>query len=148
MVDADGSDEVNLTNAARNEYYPVWSPDGTEIAFVADIAGSSEIVTMRANGSNPQTLAANPGEDEAPSWQPTTRRVPPIVKGPPKFSRGSAIVFVSGRVTPGNPTNSYLMTKLVGNGLQGVQMPLAATPLGPEELDVIRTWISYGAPND
>ena len=52
------------------------------------------------------------------------------------------------RVTPGNPTNSYLMTKLVGNGLQGVQMPLAATPLGPEELDVIRTWISYGAPND
>jgi hypothetical protein len=52
------------------------------------------------------------------------------------------------RVTPGNPTNSYLITKLTGNGLMGMQMPLASQPLSPEELEVVRTWISYGAPND
>ena len=52
------------------------------------------------------------------------------------------------RVTPGNPTNSYLVTKLTGNGLMGVQMPLGAAPLAPEEIEVIRTWISYGAPDD
>lgn len=58
------------------------------------------------------------------------------------------------RVTPGNPTNSYLMTKLNGNGLMGLQMPLdpnnpsQSSPLSPEEIEVIRTWISYGAPND
>jgi len=58
------------------------------------------------------------------------------------------------RVTPGNPTNSYLMTKLNGNGLMGLQMPLDPTsptgssPLSPDEIEVIRTWISYGAPND
>lgn len=58
------------------------------------------------------------------------------------------------RVTPGNPTNSYLMTKLNGNGLMGLQMPLdpsnpgASIPLSPDEIGIIRTWISYGAPND
>lgn len=52
------------------------------------------------------------------------------------------------RVTPGNPTNSYLITKLTGNGLQGVQMPMGSQPLSAEEIATIKTWISYGAPND
>lgn len=58
------------------------------------------------------------------------------------------------RVTPGNPTNSYLITKLNGNGLMGLQMPLdpsnpsMSAPLSPDEIGIIRTWISYGAPND
>jgi len=52
------------------------------------------------------------------------------------------------RVTPGNPTNSYLITKLTGNGIAGSQMPLGATALSADEIEVIRTWISYGAPDD
>lgn len=51
-------------------------------------------------------------------------------------------------VTPGNPTNSYLMTKLTGTGVAGMQMPLGALPLSADEIEIIRTWISYGAPND
>ncbi len=51
-------------------------------------------------------------------------------------------------VTPGNPTNSYLMTKLTSDGFAGKQMPLGANALSPEEIDVIKLWISYGAPND
>jgi hypothetical protein len=50
-------------------------------------------------------------------------------------------------VTPGNPTNSYLVTKLTGNGVTGVQMPIGGA-LSEEEIDMIRLWISYGAPND
>jgi hypothetical protein len=51
-------------------------------------------------------------------------------------------------VTPGNPTNSYLMTKLTGDGFMGQQMPLGAGPLSQEEQDIVRLWISYGAPDD
>jgi hypothetical protein len=51
-------------------------------------------------------------------------------------------------VTPGNPTNSYLMTKLTGAGFTGQQMPLAAQQLSDAELEIVRLWISYGAPND
>lgn len=51
-------------------------------------------------------------------------------------------------VTPGNPTNSYLMKKLLEAGFTGVQMPKGSEPLGDAELDTIRLWISYGAPDD
>lgn len=51
-------------------------------------------------------------------------------------------------VTPGNPTNSYLMTKLTGDGFSGKQMPLSSAPLSEAELDIVRLWISYGAPDD
>ncbi|MEM7153473.1 MAG: hypothetical protein AAF799_11570 [Myxococcota bacterium] len=51
-------------------------------------------------------------------------------------------------VTAGNPTNSYLMTKLTSDGFSGMRMPLGANPLSEEEQDIIRLWISYGAPDD
>ncbi|MCH9684926.1 MAG: hypothetical protein K0V04_26050 [Deltaproteobacteria bacterium] len=51
-------------------------------------------------------------------------------------------------VEPGNPTGSYLITKLTGDGFQGQRMPLGANPLSQEQEDIIRLWISYGAPDD
>jgi hypothetical protein len=51
-------------------------------------------------------------------------------------------------VTPGNPTNSYLVTKLTGNGVAGERMPKGTDPLSDAELEVIRKWISYGAADD
>jgi hypothetical protein len=51
-------------------------------------------------------------------------------------------------VTPLNPTNSYLITKLTSAGQSGKQMPLNAEPLGASELEVIRTWIIQGAPEN
>jgi hypothetical protein len=51
-------------------------------------------------------------------------------------------------VTPLNPTNSYLLTKLTSPGQSGLQMPLNAEPLGESEIDIIRTWIIQGAPDN
>jgi hypothetical protein len=55
-------------------------------------------------------------------------------------------------VTPGNPTNSYLMMKLWGTGVIGTQMPRNeagdAEPLPEEELATLEAWIVAGAPND
>lgn len=55
-------------------------------------------------------------------------------------------------VTPGNPTNSYLMMKLRGTQVSGLQMPREAggpgEPLPEEELRVIEGWIIAGAPDD
>lgn len=56
------------------------------------------------------------------------------------------------RVVPGNPTNSYLMIKLRGKGVTGLQMPRTVTgdgePLSEAELDTIEAWIVAGAPAD
>jgi hypothetical protein len=56
------------------------------------------------------------------------------------------------RVEPGNPTNSYMIIKLTGNGASGVQMPRGYDgkpgQLPDADIQVIRDWIVAGAPGD
>lgn len=52
------------------------------------------------------------------------------------------------RVKPGDPDNSYLVHKIEGlSGITGGVMPLGETPLPQATIDVIRQWITAGAPN-
>ncbi|MFK8001298.1 MAG: hypothetical protein AB8H86_17010 [Polyangiales bacterium] len=52
-------------------------------------------------------------------------------------------------VVPGNPSESYLMSKLLGIEMcRGNSMPLRAPALPPEQLAVIENWICGGAPNN
>lgn len=56
------------------------------------------------------------------------------------------------RVEPGAPDKSYLMHKLDGTHLDaggmGDRMPFGADPLDDTTRDLIRRWISAGAPNN
>jgi methionine-rich copper-binding protein CopC len=52
------------------------------------------------------------------------------------------------RVAPGNPDNSYIVRKLQNSGgISGGQMPLGGPYLPQSTIDVIRQWITAGAPN-
>ena len=51
------------------------------------------------------------------------------------------------RVQPGDPDASYLIQKLEGTAAVGSRMPLNAPPLPQSTIDVIRQWITDGAPN-
>jgi len=51
------------------------------------------------------------------------------------------------RVKAGDPASSYIILKLQGSpGIVGSQMPLGETPLPQATIDVIRQWITNGAP--
>jgi hypothetical protein len=56
------------------------------------------------------------------------------------------------RVKPGEPDESYLVHKIQGTqgsvGGSGGQMPLGGTPLTQAQIDLIREWITDGAPNN
>lgn len=52
------------------------------------------------------------------------------------------------RVAPGNPSNSYLIQKLEGTAAVGGRMPLNGTPLSQADINIIRQWITDGAPKD
>lgn len=50
-------------------------------------------------------------------------------------------------VDPGNPENSFLLTKLIGPDLnQGSRMPFGGGMIHQGKIDAIRTWIEAGAP--
>ncbi len=51
-------------------------------------------------------------------------------------------------VTALNPTNSYLMVKLTSMGTSGQQMPINGDHLNESQLEIIRTWILQGAPDN
>ena len=63
IMNADGGDPINLTQG-RDCASPAWSPDGTQIAYIA----SGEIWLMDANGSNPQQVTDDPVDKARLFW--------------------------------------------------------------------------------
>jgi PKD repeat protein len=77
VMNADIFNPINLTNHARSDRYPVWSPDGTRIAFSSNRDDANhEIYVMNADGSNVVRLTYTVGmADFAPDWSPDGTRI-------------------------------------------------------------------------
>ena len=56
---------------ARQNFLPVWSPDGTKIAFTTSRDGNPEIYVMNRDGSGLRRLTNSPAIDVTPTWSPT-----------------------------------------------------------------------------
>lgn len=75
----DGSDVVKLTDFPDGSSLtaPVYSPDGTRIAFSFQGSGSirSEIFIMDADGTNVRQMTSISGSAFAPEWHPDEQRI-------------------------------------------------------------------------
>ena len=76
-MNSDGSNQTNLTNHGGDDEFPVYSPDGRQIAFrsnrdtVNNPTGDYEIYRMSASGGRVTQLTSNTDDaDTATSWQP------------------------------------------------------------------------------
>jgi hypothetical protein len=67
LLDEEGRD-YQLTHHVAADAAPVWSPDGTRIAFESLRDGNSEIYVMGADGSNQVNLTGHEADDYAPAW--------------------------------------------------------------------------------
>jgi len=71
VMDAHGTNEIQLTNRPGYDGGPQFSPDGKKIAFYGKTAeGNYEIFVMDADGKNIINLSEDPMEDYSPSWSP------------------------------------------------------------------------------
>jgi Tol biopolymer transport system component len=76
VIDADGTDPVQLTNDAHTNQQPAWSPDGSTIAFVSNRNGSNELYLMNPDGSNVRRITDTPTTwEENPNWSPDGTRL-------------------------------------------------------------------------
>ena len=101
VVSRSGGTARRLTSTPSFEIDPYFSPDGSQIAFTATVAGNTDVYVVSAAGGDPKRLTYHPGIDRVRGWKPD----------------GNTIIFASNRT--GVPQQSYmqLWTISVDGGL-------------------------------
>lgn len=70
VMDADGTNQIRLTNHPETDLAPSWSPDGGRIAFSSNRNGGNyQIYVMHSNGKNIRRLTDG-DYDWSPAWSP------------------------------------------------------------------------------
>lgn len=78
LLSPDGASKTLLRAAASVvDPHPVWSPDGSKVAYVDMAGGNREILVVNAvPGSTPANLTNTAGEDESvPEWSPDGNKI-------------------------------------------------------------------------
>lgn len=75
LMNADGSDVVDLTNQKNWNDQASWSPDGRQIVFTSQRDGRAQIYVMNADGSNQHNISNSPDEDMVPDWSPDGTKI-------------------------------------------------------------------------
>ncbi len=63
VVPSSGGDARQLTSGSSYNTMPVWSPDGSKIAFSSDREGSQDIFVVESRGGVPKRLTTNSGNE-------------------------------------------------------------------------------------
>jgi tricorn protease len=75
VVPRDGGEAKRLTTGVGQETDPVFSPDGSQLAFTGEYDGNWDVYVVPAAGGTPRRLTYHPGVDRAVGWTPDGRQV-------------------------------------------------------------------------
>ncbi len=75
VVSRNGGQARRLTSTPTVEIDPYFSPDGSQIAFSATVAGNTDVYVVSAGGGDPKRLTYHPGNDRVRGWTPDGRRI-------------------------------------------------------------------------
>jgi serine/threonine protein kinase/Tol biopolymer transport system component len=85
----DGSSRTQLTYAPMQTHMPRWSPDGTQIAFMASRPGKPwKIFVVPAEGGTPHEVTAGDRNQGDPTWTPNGNSI--VFAGMPWLEYGAA----------------------------------------------------------
>lgn len=77
VMDLNGENQTRLTFTPYFEIFPVWSPDGTKIAYSQKVRENGMMLggirVMDADGRNDTEVTAKEDRDENPAWSPDGR---------------------------------------------------------------------------
>jgi len=75
IANSDGSNVISLTNDKTNNMSPKLSPNGKQIAYLANRDGNQEVYIMDIDGTNQKRLTANSIQEWDPAWSPDGTKV-------------------------------------------------------------------------
>jgi len=74
-VSREGGEARQLTNGVGVEIDPIFSPDGTQIAFTGEYDGNVDAYVVLAGGGVPRRLTWHPGPDVVLGWTPDGKSI-------------------------------------------------------------------------
>src|SRR5262245_27241859 len=74
-VPREGGDAKRLTSGVGTETNPIFSPDGTMIAFTGEYDGNPDVYVIPATGGVPKRLTYHPGGDVVAGWTPDGKAI-------------------------------------------------------------------------
>jgi hypothetical protein len=124
----DGTNPLSLTAGEQ----PVYSPDGTKIAFVLVTGSNDDLWTMNADGTAGLALVATSAQELAPSWQPINAgtNVPPVA--------------VAGEDATFTCESEETVPVLDGSGSTDPD----STPGTNDDIVLYEWWIDFGTPTE
>ena len=93
IVSREGGDAQRLVTGSDRLRGPIFSPDGTMIAYTGNYNGNDDIYVVPATGGEPERLTYHPGIDIAIGWTPD----------------GKSVLFVSSRASYSDPPQFFTM---------------------------------------
>jgi TolB protein len=115
-MNADGSNQVRLSDGNNRDFSPVWSPDGNKMAFVSTRDGDLRLYIMNADGSGQARLTNGNYKEFTPSWSPDGKNIAfiSIMDEYDRF-RINILNIDSGQVTQLGIHMTQLVEKLTGD---------------------------------
>jgi tricorn protease len=108
VVDRGGGEARRLTTGAGLETHPVFSPDGTRVAFAGEYDGNLDVYVVPTEGGEPRRLTHHPDPDLPVAWTPD----------------GKSVLFRSTRSSYGRFTRLFTLP-LTGGLATEVPLPMA-----------------------
>jgi tricorn protease len=105
IVPRAGGEATRLTTGVGIETNPIFSPDGSQIAFTGQYDGNTDVFTVPVGGGVPKRLTWHPAADIAVTWTPD----------------GKSLLFRSGRASYSRFQRFYT---IAADGGQETEVPL------------------------
>jgi tricorn protease len=110
-VDRNGGHASRLTTGTGIETDPVFSPDGTQIAFTGEYDGNTDVFVIPATGGVPKRLTYHPAVDSAVGWTPD----------------GKSVIFRSNRESTSPRYTKLFKVSLTGGLPTALPLPIASS---------------------